>query len=71
MSKDTAYVTNMIRKDVLRTDRLHPYFIKTEAGDENDNIESLYNILTTYVARSKPLNNIDEREVGVSGRACL
>lgn len=42
---ELAYVTSMVRKDVLRTDRLHPFY----AGhDDNQNIASLFNILTTY-----------------------
>lgn len=44
-SSELAYVTGMVRKDVLRTDRLHPFY----AGhDDNQNIASLFNILTTY-----------------------
>ena len=37
-------VTNMVRKDVLRTDRQHRFY----AGDGNENVTSLFNILTTY-----------------------
>ena len=37
-------ITNMVRKDVLRTDRQHKYF----AGEGNENVTSLFNILTTY-----------------------
>lgn len=44
-NSELAYVTGMVRKDVLRTDRLHPFY----AGhDDNQNIASLFNILTTY-----------------------
>lgn len=35
----------MVRKDVLRTDRLHPFYA---GSDDNQNIASLFNILTTY-----------------------
>ena len=35
----------MVKKDVLRTDRLHPFYA---GSDENQNIASLFNILTTY-----------------------
>lgn len=42
---ELAYVTSMVRKDVLRTDRLHPFYA---GNDENQNIASLFNILTTY-----------------------
>lgn len=42
---ELAYVTGMVRKDVLRTDRLHPFYA---GNDDNQNIASLFNILTTY-----------------------
>lgn len=42
---ELAYVTGMVRKDVLRTDRLHPFYA---GDDDNKNIASLFNILTTY-----------------------
>uniref|UniRef100_A0A0P4WA70 Rab-GAP TBC domain-containing protein n=1 Tax=Scylla olivacea TaxID=85551 RepID=A0A0P4WA70_SCYOL len=45
VSEEVKYVTNMVRKDVLRTDRHHPYF---SGPDDNANIQSLSNILTTY-----------------------
>ncbi|XP_064101260.1 LOW QUALITY PROTEIN: TBC1 domain family member 25-like [Macrobrachium nipponense] len=45
ISEEVKYVTNMVRKDVLRTDRHHPYF---SGADDNNNVQSLYNILTTY-----------------------
>lgn len=35
----------MVKKDVLRTDRLHPFYA---GSDDNQNIASLFNILTTY-----------------------
>ncbi|XP_051158340.1 TBC1 domain family member 25 [Leptopilina boulardi] len=42
---DIEYVTNMVRKDVLRTDRHHKFYA---GSDDNQNIASLFNILTTY-----------------------
>ncbi|XP_047496073.1 TBC1 domain family member 25-like isoform X2 [Penaeus chinensis] len=45
ISEEVKYVTNMVRKDVLRTDRHHTYF---SGPDDNSNVQSLYNILTTY-----------------------
>ncbi|KAK9510435.1 hypothetical protein O3M35_005224 [Rhynocoris fuscipes] len=42
---DLAYVTSMVRKDVLRTDRHHVFYA---GSDDNKNIASLFNILTTY-----------------------
>ena len=37
-------ITNMVRKDVLRTDRQHKFY----SGEDNQNINVLYNILTTF-----------------------
>ena len=34
----------MVRKDVLRTDRQHKFY----SGENNENINALYNILTTF-----------------------
>lgn len=45
VNEEVRYVTNMVRKDVLRTDRHHPYF--SGPDDDNSNVQSLYNILTT------------------------
>lgn len=45
VSGELAYVTSMVQKDVLRTDRLHPFYA---GNDDNQNITSLFNILTTY-----------------------
>ena len=44
MTSDVAYVTSMVRKDVLRTDRHHKFYA---GSDDNQNIASLFNILTT------------------------
>lgn len=42
---ELSYVTSMVRKDVLRTDRHHGFY----AGhDDNKNIAALFNILTTF-----------------------
>ncbi|XP_013182893.2 uncharacterized protein LOC106129013 [Amyelois transitella] len=45
VNSDLAYVTGMVRKDVLRTDRHHNFYA---GSDDNQNIASLFNILTTY-----------------------
>ncbi|RXG53435.1 TBC1 domain family member 25 [Armadillidium vulgare] len=45
VSEEVNYITNMVRKDVLRTDRHHPFF---SGADDNSNVKSLFNILTTY-----------------------
>ncbi|CAO1346858.1 unnamed protein product [Diamesa hyperborea] len=45
ISGELAYVTSMVRKDVLRTDRLHPFY---SGSDDNQNIGALFNVLTTY-----------------------
>lgn len=42
---ELAYVTSMVRKDVLRTDRLHQFYA---GSDDNQNIAALFNVLTTY-----------------------
>lgn len=44
MSEELIAVTGMVKKDVLRTDRQHPYYA---GGDDNPNVEQLFNILTT------------------------
>ena len=44
VSDDVKTVMNMVRKDVLRTDRGHPFF----AGEGNPSVTTLFNILTTY-----------------------
>lgn len=45
VDSELSYVTSMVKKDVLRTDRLHPFYA---GSDDNQNIASLFNILTTY-----------------------
>lgn len=50
MVGDLAYVTSMVRKDVLRTDRHHVFYA---GSDDNKNIAALFNILTTYVVYCK------------------
>jgi hypothetical protein len=44
MSEDLKNVVSMVRKDVLRTDRQYPFY---GGGDDNPNVEELFNILTT------------------------
>jgi hypothetical protein len=44
ITDDVKTVMNMVRKDVLRTDRQHGFY----AGEGNHNVTSLFNILTTY-----------------------
>ncbi|KAL5287548.1 TBC1D25 family protein [Megaselia abdita] len=46
VSGELGYVTGMVKKDVLRTDRLHPFYAGND--DDNPNITALFNILTTY-----------------------
>ncbi|XP_055381882.1 protein PF3D7_1417600 isoform X2 [Condylostylus longicornis] len=45
LDNELAYVTSMVKKDVLRTDRLHQFYA---GSDDNQNISSLFNILTTF-----------------------
>ena len=44
MTEEIKMITNMVRKDVLRTDRQHKFY----SGEDNQNINVLYNILTTF-----------------------
>lgn len=46
-------VTNMVRKDVLRTDRTHPFFA---GGDDNANVVALFNLLTTFALNHPSLS---------------
>ncbi|CAG0878510.1 unnamed protein product [Darwinula stevensoni] len=43
--EDLMLICSQVRKDVLRTDRSHPFF---SGEDDNHNITALFNILTTY-----------------------
>ncbi|XP_021340089.1 TBC1 domain family member 25-like isoform X2 [Mizuhopecten yessoensis] len=45
ISEDLRYITSMVKKDVLRTDRTLKYFA---GGDDSKNLLSLFNILVTY-----------------------
>ncbi|XP_071961108.1 uncharacterized protein [Antedon mediterranea] len=44
--EDFKNIMNMVRKDVLRTDRLESFY--SSGADENPNGKKLFNILTTY-----------------------
>lgn len=44
VDSELAYTTGMVKKDVLRTDRHHEFYA---GNDDNQNIASLFNILTT------------------------
>ena len=44
-TEEIKFVSNMVKKDVLRTDRKHPFY---EGSDTNKNVSSLFNLLTTY-----------------------
>lgn len=43
--KEIESITHLIMKDVLRTDRAHPYFA---VPDDHQHIDALFNVLTTY-----------------------
>ncbi|XP_060079188.1 TBC1 domain family member 25-like [Ylistrum balloti] len=45
MTEDIRYITSMVKKDVLRTDRTLKYFA---GGDDSKNLLSLFNVLVTY-----------------------
>ncbi|RWS25362.1 uncharacterized protein B4U80_00642, partial [Leptotrombidium deliense] len=51
MDPKVECVYNMVKKDVLRTDRSHAYFYGT--GEDNKNVTSLLNILTTFALNHK------------------
>jgi len=44
MSEELKNVASMVMKDVLRTDRQHPFY---GGSDDNPNVEELFNVLTT------------------------
>ncbi|XP_074644682.1 TBC1 domain family member 25-like [Tubulanus polymorphus] len=44
-TEDVKHITNMVKKDVLRTDRMHKFYA---GSDENKNVLALFNILVTY-----------------------
>nr|XP_037284911.1 TBC1 domain family member 25-like [Rhipicephalus microplus] len=52
-SGDIQSVINMVRKDVLRTDRSHPFY---EGEDDNRNVVSLFNLLTTFALNHPSLS---------------
>lgn len=42
---EIKYVTSMVKKDVLRTDRMHPFYSGT---DDSHNVLGLFNLLVTF-----------------------
>ena len=45
MSDEMKFITSMVRKDVIRTDRTHPLY---KGREDNRNTESLFDMLCTY-----------------------
>ncbi|XP_062618842.1 TBC1 domain family member 25-like, partial [Saccostrea cucullata] len=45
MSEEMKFVTSMVKKDVLRTDRTHKFY---SGSDDNKNLISLFNVLVTF-----------------------
>lgn len=45
MSEEMKFVTSMVKKDVLRTDRGHKFY---SGSDDNKNLISLFNVLVTF-----------------------
>lgn len=45
VTEEMQVITNMVRKDVLRTDRTHRFYA---GADDNKNVLALFNVLTTY-----------------------
>ncbi|XP_054932637.1 TBC1 domain family member 25-like [Dermacentor andersoni] len=52
-SGDIQLVSNMVRKDAFRTDRSHPFY---EGADDNANVVSLFNLLTTFALNHPSLS---------------
>ena len=44
-TEEIKFITNMVKKDVLRTDRSHQFYA---GADDNTNVLSLFNILVTF-----------------------
>ena len=44
-TEEIKFITNMVKKDVLRTDRSHPFYA---GSDDNTNVLSLFNVLVTF-----------------------
>ena len=53
MSEEMKFVTSMVKKDVLRTDRTHKFY---SGSDDNKNLISLFNVLVTF-ALTHPLTS--------------
>ena len=49
---DINVITNMVRKDVLRTDRKFSFYA---GNDDNKNVVSLFNLLTTYAVTHRDI----------------
>lgn len=45
MSEELKFITSMVKKDVIRTDRTHSFF---KGREDNKNTESLFDMLCTY-----------------------
>lgn len=45
LTEELKFVTSMVNKDVIRTDRTHPFF---KGREDNKNIESLFDLLCTF-----------------------
>lgn len=53
LTEEMQFVTNMVRKDVLRTDRTHRFYA---GADDNANVVSLFNVLTTFALNHPSLS---------------
>ncbi|XP_005091755.1 TBC1 domain family member 25 [Aplysia californica] len=47
-TEEVKYVTSMVKKDVLRTDRAHDFYKGSQDNEDNENTLSLFHLLVTY-----------------------
>lgn len=56
LDSEVMQLCSMVRKDVYRTDRHHPFYANRKTDpeeDDNPNVTSLFNILITYALNHK------------------
>ena len=47
-TEEVKYVTSMVKKDVLRTDRAHDFYRGNRDNEDNENTLALFHLLVTY-----------------------
>lgn len=66
MTDDLKYLSNMVKKDVLRTDRHLPFY----SGDSNTNVTILYNVLITYALNHPMVGYCQARNTFLISTCC-